>query len=99
MVMTFNRSFDWDESRWRDRAACRGRDPDVFFPVGSTGAAVEETQVAKQLCGPCLVREECLQFALKTNQESGIWGGTTEDERRRLRGAWLARQRRPLVLK
>jgi WhiB family redox-sensing transcriptional regulator len=39
------------------------------------------------------VREECLEFALATNQEAGIWGGTTEEERRKLRKAWLAKQR------
>jgi WhiB family redox-sensing transcriptional regulator len=40
------------------------------------------------------VNEECLEFALATNQEAGVWGGTTEEERRKLRKAWLAKQRR-----
>jgi WhiB family redox-sensing transcriptional regulator len=38
--------------------------------------------------------DPCLEFALATNQEAGIWGATSEEERRKLRKAWLARQRR-----
>ena len=41
----------------------------------------------------CPVAEECLEFALATNQEAGVWGGTTEEERRKLRKTWLAKQR------
>ena len=76
----------WEEdSRWRDRAACRSSDPGLFFPVGSTGAALEQIRVAKAVCRDCPVREQCLAFALRTNQEAGIWGGTCEEERRKLR--------------
>jgi WhiB family redox-sensing transcriptional regulator len=46
------------------------------------------------VCISCESRTSCLEFALATNQESGIWGGTTEEERRKLRKVWLARQRR-----
>ena len=63
--------------------------PDPFFPVGSTGLAVEQIEAAKAVCEQCPVKTECLQFALETNQDSGIWGGTSEEERRRLRRAWL----------
>ena len=42
----------------------------------------------------CPVKEPCLEFALSTNQDSGVWGGTSEEERRKLRRAWVARQRR-----
>ena len=98
MVLTFNRIFDWDDCGWRDRAACRNSDPDLFFPVGSTGVAVEEIRAAKALCGTCEVRERCLAFALETNQESGIWGGASEEERRRLRRERLPSRRQPLVL-
>jgi WhiB family redox-sensing transcriptional regulator len=45
------------------------------------------------VCDSCPVRAQCLQFALETNQEAGIWGGTSEEERRRLRRVWLARRR------
>ncbi len=76
---------------WRNQAACRTEDPDLFFPIGSTGPAVEQADEAKQVCMTCSVREECLEYALASNQDAGIWGGLTEDERRTLR---RARQRR-----
>jgi WhiB family transcriptional regulator, redox-sensing transcriptional regulator len=74
---------------WRTLAACRDTAPDLFFPVGSTGLAVEQIEAAKAVCDQCPVKEACLQFALETNQDSGIWGGTSEEERRRLRRNWL----------
>jgi WhiB family redox-sensing transcriptional regulator len=88
---------DWDDSGWRDRAACRDSAPDLFFPVGSTGAALEEARAAKAVCGTCAVREQCLAFALETNQEAGIWGGASEEERRALRRHLLAGRRAALV--
>ncbi|MHB1487415.1 MAG: WhiB family transcriptional regulator [Acidimicrobiales bacterium] len=75
-------------------AACRDTDPDLFFPVGSTGLALEQIAEAKDVCNSCAAQAPCLEFALATNQESGVWGGTSEEERRKLRKAWLARQRR-----
>ena len=77
----------------RGRSACRDSDPDVFFPIGTTGPALEQIETARRICTACLVSEECLDFALATNQEAGIWGGTTEEERRKLRKAWLQKQR------
>jgi len=85
MALSFRFPSDWDDTRWRDRAACRDSDPNLFFPVGSTGAALEEVAAAKALCRTCPVRAECLAFALETNQEAGVWGGTSEEERRELR--------------
>ena len=82
------------DTTWRDNASCRSVSPELFFPAGSTGIAADEIEGAKAVCESCPVREACLQFALETNQEAGIWGGTTEDERRRLRRAWLAARRR-----
>lgn len=79
---------------WRESAACRDTDPDLFFPVGTTGPALEQIAAAKAVCGECDAQSSCLEFALATNQDSGIWGGTSEEERRKLRKAWLARQRR-----
>ena len=78
---------------WQDRAACFGVDPDIFFPIGSTGPALEQIETARRICTACEVNDECLEFALATNQEAGVWGGTTEEERRKLRKAWLAKQR------
>ena len=94
MALTWSRSFDWDTEDWRAKASCRSIDPDLFFPVGTTGMALSQIDQAKAVCRDCVAREACLEFALATNQESGIWGGTAEDERRKLRKAWLARQRR-----
>lgn len=79
---------------WRDFAACRDTDPDLFFPVGTTGAAIEQIESAKSVCHQCDAQAQCLEFAMATNQDSGIWGGTSEDERRKLRKQWLAAQRR-----
>ena len=70
---------------WRIDALCRDTAPDLFFPVGSTGLAVEQIEAAKAVCNECPSKAPCLQFALDTNQDSGIWGGTSEDERRQLR--------------
>jgi WhiB family redox-sensing transcriptional regulator len=79
--------------QWRMQAACRDVDPDLFFPIGATGMAVDQILSAKQVCDLCPVRVACLEYALATNQDSGIWGGTSEEERRALRRQWL-RQRR-----
>lgn len=69
---------------WRRRAACRLMPADMFFPVGTSGMAVEEVQAAKAVCGGCDVSVPCLDFALETRQEFGVWGGTDEDERREI---------------
>ena len=66
---------------WRAYASCRSCSPDLFFPAGTTGAAVDEILAAKAVCGLCPVQSQCLRFALVTNQAYGVWGGTTEDER------------------
>jgi WhiB family redox-sensing transcriptional regulator len=79
---------------WRDVAACRDTNPDLFFPVGTTGPAIEQIAQAKAVCGECPAQSACLEFALITNQDSGVWGGTSEEERRKLRKQWLAHQRR-----
>lgn len=78
---------------WRDQAACRHTDPDLFFPIGTTGPATVQTQRAKDVCASCRVREQCLEWALGTVQPVGIWGGTTETERRALRRRSGARPR------
>jgi WhiB family redox-sensing transcriptional regulator len=73
------------ERRWLHQAACRDMDTDLFFPLGSTGSALEQTERAKAVCADCPVRRHCLEWALATGQNDGIWGGKTEDERRELR--------------
>ena len=68
---------------WRQSAACRGVDPEIFYP------ASEEAVVAKAVCASCAVREACLEFALASRERDGVWGGATEKDRRR-----MLRQRR-----
>ncbi|HSS11264.1 MAG TPA: WhiB family transcriptional regulator [Acidimicrobiales bacterium] len=94
MALTWSRSIEWDLDDWRDQAACRDTDPDLFFPIGTTGPAIEQIDSAKAVCRQCEAQAACLEFAITTNQESGIWGGTSEEERRKLRKAWLAGRRR-----
>ncbi|MEV8038402.1 WhiB family transcriptional regulator [Streptomyces sp. NPDC002742] len=69
---------------WRDSATCRSVDPDLFFPIGNTGPALLQIQEAKAVCAGCPVRDECLRWALDTGQGVGVWGGTSEAERRAL---------------
>jgi WhiB family redox-sensing transcriptional regulator len=69
---------------WRQHAACRGVEPDVFYPVSD-----EEADIAKAICDQCSVRQTCLEYALTNRERDGVWGGATERERRR-----LLRQRR-----
>jgi WhiB family redox-sensing transcriptional regulator len=70
---------------WRDRAACLDEDPELFFPIGTTGPALAQVEEAKSVCARCPVRVECLQWALDTGVDQGIWGGLSEDERRSLK--------------
>ena len=69
---------------WRQLAACRGVEPDIFYP-----ASDEEADAAKSVCGVCPVRQPCLEYALSSRERDGVWGGATEKERRR-----ILRQRR-----
>lgn len=73
---------------WRDAAACRDLDSDLFFPVSDEAA--QQVEEAKAVCVGCQVREDCLAYALATGQWAGIWGGYTAEERRRLRKRWAA---------
>jgi WhiB family redox-sensing transcriptional regulator len=70
---------------WRHRAACRDVDPELFFPIGNTGPALLQIEEAKQVCRRCDVTEACLAWALESGQDSGVWGGMGEDERRALK--------------
>lgn len=79
----------WDGSKWRDGAACRDVDPELFFPIGVSGTAVGQAKAAKAVCSGCPVTEKCLSFAVTTNQEYGVWGGLDEEERREVRRSWL----------
>jgi WhiB family transcriptional regulator, redox-sensing transcriptional regulator len=85
---------------WVHRAKCRDEDPELFFPIGTTGPAAAQIDAAKAICMQCEVRLQCLEWALATAQDAGVWGGMSEEERRALR---RARRReaaglRPLVV-
>ena len=70
---------------WRHRAACRDEDPELFFPIGNTVPALLQVVEAKAVCRRCEVIEPCLEWALETGQDAGVWGGLSEDERRALK--------------
>ncbi|MFJ4624397.1 WhiB family transcriptional regulator [Streptomyces sp. NPDC088812] len=72
---------------WRDRGLCLREDPDLFFPIGNinSGQAVMQTDDAKAVCRRCPVMEQCLAWAVDAGPVEGIWGGTTEGERRATR--------------
>ena len=72
---------------WVRRASCRDEDPELFFPVGTTGPALDQVEIAKAVCDRCPVRPECLEWALATAQDAGVWGGLSEEERRAIRRA------------
>jgi WhiB family redox-sensing transcriptional regulator len=80
---------DPDGTTWIEQASCLDHDPELFFPVGTTGAAIVQADRAKTICTTCPVRGECLRWALDTCQDAGVWGGLDEEERRVIR-----RQRR-----
>lgn len=84
----------WHGTDWRAQAVCsKAETANLFFPVGVTGPAESQIVRAKEICAACPVRSACLEFAISTNQEYGIWGGTSEDERRILRREWRREQR------
>ena len=79
-----------EERNWQDEANCLGVDPDLVLP--ERGASTRE---AKEVCRGCVVRLDCLEYALVNGEKFGIWGGLSERERRRLRRQRPARKARP----
>lgn len=73
-------AFTQGSAGWIERAACRGVHPALFFPIRGEGC-----EEAKAVCEGCEVRAECLDFAVLNRELFGIWGGTSENERRRIR--------------
>ena len=76
---------------WRATGACRSADPDLFFPIATGVVAARK---ALRICAGCGVRQQCLDFAMQNGEMSGVWGGTTAEERIRARRAQLRRARR-----
>jgi WhiB family redox-sensing transcriptional regulator len=87
-------TIEWGPTDWRHEAVCRALDINLFFPIGLTGEAPAQIETACAICRTCGVQQQCLEFALATNQQFGIWGATSEEERRPLRRAWLSHRRR-----
>jgi WhiB family redox-sensing transcriptional regulator len=70
---------------WQLRAACRGEDSSLYFAPGYFEKRAEKNAreaKAKRICAGCEVREDCLAYALKIQEEHGVWGGLNEQERR-----------------
>ena len=81
------------DMQWLNQARCLNEDPELFFPVGNTGPALEQIEAAKGICRQCDVVSQCLEYAIRENQDTGVWGGMSEDERRALKRRY-ARARR-----
>lgn len=79
-------------SSWWNMAACRSADPELFFPISSSGVGEADVTRAKAVCARCRIRERCFDYAIDSHQAHGVWGGTSEDERRLIG----ARRRREL---
>ena len=69
---------------WRSDGACLAADPDLFYPVAAGAAAGPEISRALRMCDSCPVKRKCLDFAMQTGEATGIWGGTTPEERIRV---------------
>jgi WhiB family transcriptional regulator, redox-sensing transcriptional regulator len=76
---------------WREAGACLSADPELFFPIGSSGPSAGQVSSALRVCATCGVRQQCLDFAMQMNEADGIWGGTTPEERIRARRRNLRR--------
>ena len=70
---------------WRDRAACLDEDPELFFPIGNTEPAFRQIEEARAVCLRCEVIEICLNWAMETRQEAGVWGGQSAEQRQSLK--------------
>jgi WhiB family redox-sensing transcriptional regulator len=81
------RRLAWQQDDWQSQGACLNADPDVFFPISVAGASATQIRTARAICAGCRVRSDCIDFALEHPEIQGIWGGTTDDERKKLRRA------------
>lgn len=64
---------------WRAQALCQYEPPETFFPSDGAGVGT-----AKKICAECVVKEPCLEYAIENRIDHGIWGGTSERQRRRI---------------
>ena len=82
-----------DIQDWTDKAMCKDLDTQMFFPKRG-----EATTPIKLICGHCPVVKPCLEYALKRGEKFGVWGGTSERERRRIRGLRGRQERQGIKL-
>ena len=74
------------DGNWRDKAECVKTDPELFFPTGESSAQDrQQISDAKAFCVRCLVKDQCLEYAMETRQDDGVWGEMTAKERLALR--------------
>ena len=78
-------TFDLEQEAWMEEGSCVYANTELFFPVGYSMKAIKQSNEAKAICNECVVKIDCLEYAIRTNQDSGVWGGTTEEERKSLR--------------
>lgn len=72
--------FGDQDMSWQIKANCLGVDPELFFPERGMS-----TREAKEVCRGCMVKQDCLEFAIANGEKFGIWGGLSERERRHIR--------------
>lgn len=78
---------------WSLRSACLDEDPDLFFPVGETGRAMVQMEIARRICIECPVRRQCLELALRLGSEHGMWGGLNPAERKAIKRRYIKKYR------
>ena len=89
-IMAVSAAFRTASAGWASLGACRDSDPDLFFPIASSGLALQQIAEAKAVCARCPVCVYCLSYALETGQDAGVWGGASAEERRKIRSAGAA---------
>jgi WhiB family redox-sensing transcriptional regulator len=78
-------NFELERESWMENGSCIYANSELFFPVGSSMKAIKKANEAKAVCNECFVKVDCLEYAVRTNQDSGFWGGATEEERKSIR--------------
>jgi WhiB family redox-sensing transcriptional regulator len=97
MAAPYTRHALTTSATWLEHAACGRADPALFYPPADERAPERDRRErdALAVCAGCPVRAACAAHAQTTGEEHGIWGGTTEAQRARMRSqARYAREKR-----